>query len=133
MNKPKEINGLIDKARESLTAARQMLDAGHAGFAASRAYYAMFYAAQAALLCKDLQFGKHSAVLAHFNKTFVKQGVFSPERFKEFRNAFDLRAQGDYGLEPIPFEEVEGLLSQAQNFIGDVVEYLCETGYDGIK
>jgi uncharacterized protein (UPF0332 family) len=33
---------LLEKARESIAAARLLLEAGYAGFAASRAYYAMF-------------------------------------------------------------------------------------------
>ncbi len=37
-----DLASLIDKARKSLAAARLLLDGGYPGFAASRAYYAMF-------------------------------------------------------------------------------------------
>jgi uncharacterized protein (UPF0332 family) len=40
---------LLDKADRSLQAARELNDAGFAEFAASRAYYAMFYIAEAFL------------------------------------------------------------------------------------
>jgi hypothetical protein len=39
---------LLEKARESIAAARRLLEAGYAGFAASRVYYAI-YAAEALL------------------------------------------------------------------------------------
>jgi uncharacterized protein (UPF0332 family) len=45
-----DIQALIDKAKESLEVAQGILQSGHEGFAASRAYYAMFYVAQALLL-----------------------------------------------------------------------------------
>jgi len=39
---------------------------------ASRAYYAAFYAATAALLCEELEFSKHSGVIAFIHREFVK-------------------------------------------------------------
>ena len=38
---------LLQEARDSVSAARVLLDAGYPGYAASRAYYAMFYVAEA--------------------------------------------------------------------------------------
>lgn len=65
------IKHFINKADESIEVARGILQDNHAEFGASRAYYAMFYAAEAALLTKELQYKKHSAVIANFNKEFV--------------------------------------------------------------
>lgn len=45
---------LFEKARRSLDAARLLLANGNADFAASRAYYAAFYAAEAFLLEQGL-------------------------------------------------------------------------------
>ena len=47
---------LLDMPDESLRAARLLFDNNYPGFAASRAYYAMFSAAQALLLSKELSF-----------------------------------------------------------------------------
>lgn len=44
-----EIRGLIEKAQRSLRNARNLLDDGDCDFAIARAYYAIFYAATAAL------------------------------------------------------------------------------------
>jgi uncharacterized protein (UPF0332 family) len=59
-----EVRSLLQKARESLDAARLLLQQGYHDFAASRSYYGMFYAAEAALLRKGLVFSKHAAVIA---------------------------------------------------------------------
>ncbi len=59
-----EIQALIEKAHASLEAAELLGQQGYYGFAASRAYYAMFYAAEALLLERNLSFSSHSAVIA---------------------------------------------------------------------
>jgi len=41
---------LLHKAGESLLVAKKLFEDGHCEFAAGRAYYAMFYAADAAVL-----------------------------------------------------------------------------------
>jgi len=38
---------LLEEARDSIAAAKLLLDGGFLGYAASRAYYAMFYVAEA--------------------------------------------------------------------------------------
>ena len=47
--------------------------------AVDRAYYAAFHAAAAALLTLDLEFARHSAVIAHFGKEFAKTGKLDPQ------------------------------------------------------
>lgn len=59
-------------AEDSLAAAKLLLDNDYSGFAASRAYYAMFAVAEAFLLGKDLSFSKHSAVISAFGQHFAK-------------------------------------------------------------
>ena len=55
---------LLKKARDSLRAARVLADQEHLyDFAVSRAYYTIFYAAEAFLLGEGLAFSKHSAVI----------------------------------------------------------------------
>jgi uncharacterized protein (UPF0332 family) len=71
-----EVKALLHKARRSLDAAKELFSKGYYDFAVSRAYYAMFYSAEAVLLTKDLKFKKHSAVISGFGKEFVKTGEF---------------------------------------------------------
>lgn len=130
MNKPLCLTELIEKAAESLDAAGDLQARAHYGFAASRAYYAMFYAAEAALLHKELQFKKHSAVLAQFNKLFVKAGVFPHEMFVSLRTASDLRMVGDYSTTGVSKGEGERTIREADKFIAAVREYLRGEGYE---
>ncbi|MHC5056258.1 MAG: HEPN domain-containing protein [Planctomycetota bacterium] len=116
---------LMAKADESLDAAQSLLSDGHNAFAASRTYYAMFYAAEAALLRKGLSFSKHAAVMAEFNRVFVKGGVFAPAMFKSLQLGFDTRSQGDYSILPVPRERAEGLLEKAREFVAAVREFLA--------
>jgi uncharacterized protein (UPF0332 family) len=57
-----EILALLDKARASYRAAVLLSQQGYPDFAASRAYYAMFYAAQALLLSRELSFAGSAIV-----------------------------------------------------------------------
>lgn len=67
-----EIAAYLERAERSLEAARQLALNGHYDFAASRAYYAAFYAATALLLHKGLEFSKHSGVIAAIHQRFVR-------------------------------------------------------------
>lgn len=55
---------LITKAMRAIEAAETLLDNGLAEFATGRAYYAMFYVAEALLNEKDLRFSKHGVFMA---------------------------------------------------------------------
>jgi len=58
---------LLQEARDSVSAAKLLLGGGYAGYAASRAYYAMFYIAEAFLEGEGMSFSKHSAIIAAFS------------------------------------------------------------------
>jgi uncharacterized protein (UPF0332 family) len=117
------------KADESLAVARDLLKQEHYDFSASRAYYAMFYSAEAALLLRDVQLSKHSAVISHFNREFVKSGLLDPQMFKALQNGFALRNQGDYGVLPLEPDEARHLVSQAETFLAAVRGLLQREGH----
>ena len=109
---------LLAKASRSLEAARDHLEKGDADFAASRAYYAMFYAAEALLVERGLQFKKHSGVHAAFGEHFAKTGVLDPRFHRWLLDAFDLRLEGDYGFEAaLVAEDVTEMLTRARQFL----------------
>ena len=130
MNPREAIPLWLAKADDSLQAARDLLNAEHVGVAASRAYYAMFYAATAALLHEGKQFAKHSAVIAEFNRIFVQQGVFDAGMFKALQRAFDLRSEGDYELLPVSREEAQSATDAAALFVDRIRQHLRERGCD---
>ena len=121
-----EIERLMDVADESLEAAGELLGNEHFGFAASRAYYAMFYAASAALLTKGLTFSRHSGVVSEFGHHFARAGMLPQELHTTFREALTLRHLGDYGTEPFAESTAAGQLENARRFVDAVRGYLAE-------
>lgn len=93
-----EIEKMLQKAAQSVEAADELLQNGYAGFAVSRAYYAMFYSAEALLLKQNLSFSKHGAVIAAFGEHFIKAKIFDPKFHRYLREAFDQRLVGDYDV-----------------------------------
>ena len=114
----REQGDLIGEAQRSLEAAKVLMVQGFFGYAASRAYYAMFYVAEAALLGMDLAFSKHSAVHAAFGQHFVKTGK-APREFGRFLSrGMEVRHAGDYGKgPPVTEEQADEQLSRAQQMI----------------
>jgi uncharacterized protein (UPF0332 family) len=64
---------LLGRAQQALTSARVLLETNDANGAISRAYYAMFYAAEAALLRKGVEASTHAGVLAMFGEHLVRR------------------------------------------------------------
>jgi len=69
-----EVQAYLQKADRALRVAQNLLATGFDAEAAARAYYAMFYAAQALLKENGIQRVKHSAVHAAFGQHLVKTG-----------------------------------------------------------
>lgn len=95
-----EQSALLKKAEESLEAARLLLKEDYFDFAASRAYFSMFYVAEALLLSQGLAFSKHSAVIAKFGEHFAKPGKAPAEYHRYLIEASDSRNVGDYDIGP---------------------------------
>jgi len=123
-----DLEALIAKGRRSLRASQRLLDEGDPDFAASRAYYAMFYAVEALLLSRGMTFSKHGAVIAAFGQHFVKAGHFTTEHHAALRNAFDERNVGDYDFSAaFPREAAQRLVDQAEAFVNDADAFLRRT------
>lgn len=94
----REIAANLERAEQSIQAAKELAKSGFYDFAASRSYYAAFYAATAALLDEGLEFSKHSGVIASIHQRLVKTGKLDKEQGKELNWLFELRSVGDYGV-----------------------------------
>ena len=92
-----EIAANLERAEQSIQAARQLASGRYYDFAASRAYYSAFYAATAVLLSEGMELSKHSAVIASIHQRFVKTGKLNKEQGKMLNWLFELRSVGDYG------------------------------------
>jgi len=113
-----EQSRLVEQARASLDAAMLLQQAGHHGFAASRAYYAMFYVAEALLLGKGLSFSKHAAVQAAFGTHFIKTGLVEAGYHQALIRAMTVRHAGDYGGPgSVTPGEAQEQIDRAQEFL----------------
>lgn len=113
-----EIEALLKRARESLTAARNLRRDGFSDFAASRAFYAMFYVAEALLAYSEQSYSSHSAVIAAFGREFAKSGKVDQKFHRWLISAQNFRIVGDYGVEAHVSGEQAGLACEwAEEFI----------------
>ncbi len=115
--KPEQI-ALLRKAGESLRAAELLATNELLDFAASRAYYTMFYVAEAFLLNQGLTFSSHAAVISAFGRDFARTGLVPVEFHRYLIDAQDLRNQGDYDIDSaITEDEANQLIAQAEQFL----------------
>lgn len=109
---------LLRKAADSLRAAQVLGKDGLHDFAASRAYYAMFYVAQALLLGQGLSFSSHSAVIAAFGRELAKTNRVPVEFHRFLIEGQDSRNVGDYDIGPGLTAAESGLqIERAARFI----------------
>ncbi|HEX9757094.1 MAG TPA: HEPN domain-containing protein [Nitrospiria bacterium] len=120
-----ELNELVSKSRESLDAAEVLFQHKFYGFAAARAYYAMFYLSEAALLGKGLTYSKHSAVIGAFGQHFTKTGLVDTKYHRYLKSAYDKRAVGDYAVGVHVSEKAASeTIGQAKEFMSVILRYL---------
>jgi len=125
-----EIGALLEKARRSLRASDNLMKNGDYDFSISRAYYSMFYCAEALLLTRDLKFSKHSAVISFFGREFVMSGLLSKELYGHLIKGFRKRQIGDYEVVNLPtYEDAEELTQDARVFLETTEIYLRNAGY----
>ena len=111
-----EVKANIERAEQAVDAARKLASDGYYDFAASRAYYAVFYAASALLLNEGLEFRKHSGVIAAIHQRFIKTGRLEKEYGKNLNWLFELRSIGDYGVTVhVPKSDVEKAINAGQS------------------
>lgn len=107
---------LLEKANESLQAAKTLYDQGFYSFAASRAYYTMFYLAEAMLLSEGLSFSKHSAVHSAFGEKLIKTGKVAPKYHRYLISGMEVRHGADYDTISLTAEESITQISRAEEF-----------------
>jgi len=121
-----EIQEILEKARSSIRAAEVLENQGYHDFAISRAYYGMFYTAEALLLYRGLSYSRHSAVIAAFGKEYARRGDFDPRFHRWLIDAQDYRNQGDYNFSPsVTSEQVHEVMTWAVEFLAVAERYLA--------
>ena len=119
-------SALVGRAHTELDAARTLADAGFADQATSRAYYAAFYAAEAALLALGETRSKQSGVISAFGRLVVKEHGFDASAGGELRRLFELRNAADYSWLDKPDTTDEDPIAIADRFVAAVERWLAE-------
>ncbi len=120
-----QIEALIEKARRYLKSAQLLIDDGDYDSAVSRSYYAMFYAAEAGLLKKEMSFSSHKAVISAFGRYFVKTGIFDKQMGRDLNIVFGERQLGDYESNfSITEDNARNAFESAEAFVDRVAEWL---------
>ena len=114
----------LARARRGLGAAATLIDAGFSEQAVSRAYYAVFHAAIAALLSLGEARSKHSGVIAAFGRLVVHEGGFDQQLARPLRDLFEERNDVDYGLEEPTPELARQRLTRARRFVDEVERWI---------
>jgi uncharacterized protein (UPF0332 family) len=116
---------LLDKAVDTIEGAELLLDHEKTNLAAGRAYYALFYVAEALLNEKGLQFSKHGDVIGAYGKEFAKTKLLDPKFHRWLRKGFDTRLIGDYHVDTkIEMTFVADMINQAREFLETAQDYL---------
>jgi len=117
----------LDKAERSLRAAERHLNEGEPDFAASHAYYACFYIAEALLASEGVSFSRHGQVLSQYGLRFAQTEKLDRRFHQVLTRAFRIRNIADYQVEvPIQPEDVQELIKGGQSFLAAASHYLEE-------
>lgn len=112
------------EARERLEAARALLERRLLGAAVSDAYFAILYAARAALSERDQNAKTHGGTWSLFHREFVAGGSFDADLAREARAAQEPREAVDYAAARISPGEAERLVALAERFVAGVTQLL---------
>jgi uncharacterized protein (UPF0332 family) len=123
------IKGYLEKAEKKLEVAEKLFNSSDFEDAVSRAYYAVFHAAQALLLTEGEKAETHKGVVTLFGLLFVKTGKFNKNLGKYLANLKDDRESGDYEIfSYIDKETTESAIAEAKEFIKEAKAYLKKSG-----
>jgi uncharacterized protein (UPF0332 family) len=118
----------LDEARKRLRTARAALGVEDPAGAVSAAYYAMLYAARAALSEEDRYAKTHAGTWGEFREAFVRDGRFDRELFALGPKTQELREAADYHARDPAAGRAEAVVGDSERFVAAVVELLDAAG-----
>lgn len=118
----------LARAKESVEEALLMAQAGHWNTAASRLYYACFYAVSAYLILKDIDSSSHKGVKTSFNKELIKSGLLPLTFGQLYNNLFSLRQDVDYrDYSDVSKEKVLAMIKEVEDLIHEIEVIVLES------
>lgn len=123
-----EVEKYLEKAEASLGVARNLFDDEYYADACSKAYYVMYYSAQALLRNSDINVTKHSAVVAKFGERFAKTGKIDPKYHRYFIDAKKKREVADYDVFSIIDRNIaKEMIKWAEDFLSEIKKLAADT------
>jgi uncharacterized protein (UPF0332 family) len=120
----------IEHAHQMLAVAEHNLGDEFYSSAVNRAYYAIFYAANALLSTQGLARSKHSGVISAFREHFVKPGLIEVEYSRMYGRVMSDRQAGDYEIDKVlATDQARSDLDDARNFVTRMETYLRQEGW----
>lgn len=117
----------LDSAKEKLNSAQILLDNGNYKDSIGRSYYAMFTSVRALLALEGIDYSKHAGVIAHFQKEYIKTGIFDKKYSKYISQAFQIRNNADYAdFYIVSKMDTEEQYNRAVEFYNEIRNYLIE-------
>lgn len=111
-------------ARDRLALARIAHESGHPEGALSAAYYAMLYAARAALSEEDCYAKTHGGTWHLFRETFVVTARFDPDLEKAASATQRPREDADYDAASVSAKRAQEIVDLAHRFVEAVAAML---------
>lgn len=120
----------MKKSGHSLRAAQKLVKEKLTDDAISRAYYAIFHSARAALKTKNIETKSHKGVISQFALHLVKPGLIEAEYGDILRQEKEDREAGDYQ----PFftfsaEEAQKRVKDAEKFVLRIKKFHKDSGF----
>ncbi len=117
----------LSTAEEKIVSAKILMEAGQYRDSIGRSYYAIFSALRAVLAAREVDFSKHSGVIAYFQKEFIKTGIFDVKFSRYIQQAFQIRNSCDYDDFFIASkQDAEGQYMRADELLRAVKGYLAD-------
>ena len=86
----------LNQAKENLEEAEALFAINKYKGASNRAYYSIFHSIKSILALEQVDFKKHSSVIAYFNKEYISKNIFPRELGKRVSEARFYREKSDY-------------------------------------
>lgn len=115
------------RCRDEIAAATVLSRNGFPAQAVSRCYYAVFYAAETALLSLGESRSRHAGVISAFGQLVVKREGLDERAGRLLRSLYDRRSYADYDLGPVPPQEAVQAIEDAET-VANLIERRLHQG-----
>lgn len=122
------IDALFKKAQKYLRSAAVLLELEDFDSTASRSYFAMFFAAQAALLQEMNEMPLKQSIRAAFVERFVEDGPLPTRAAEVLHRGSELQELGDFAHDfAVSSDDAEFILAEAEAFVNSLEKLVAST------